>query len=64
VKPHSDDGQRRWLIRSPDGERIVARLTHPASLTPMNNADVVTVAQWRFIGAAADADLACCPAAR
>lgn len=35
VKPHRDDGERRWLILSPDGERILARLTHPASLTPM-----------------------------
>lgn len=36
VKPHLDDGQRRWLILSPDGARIVARLTHPANLSPMD----------------------------
>jgi hypothetical protein len=36
VKPHLEEGQRRWLILSPDGARIVARLTHPANLSPMD----------------------------
>ena len=28
----SDDGHRRWLIFSPDGQKVVARLEHSGSL--------------------------------
>jgi hypothetical protein len=32
VKDHADDGRRRWLVFSPDGEQVLARATMPASL--------------------------------
>jgi hypothetical protein len=32
VKDHEDDGLRRWVVFSPDGEQALARATLPASL--------------------------------
>jgi hypothetical protein len=32
VKEHQDDGRRRWLILSPDGTQVLARIEHDASL--------------------------------
>jgi hypothetical protein len=35
VKDHEDDGLRRWVVFSPDGEQALARATLPASLELM-----------------------------